>query len=74
MTVVDEAGNNATATTTIDVTLANTTMSPASLNLPTYLLGILLAITALAIGGSVFWLRKPRVANEGNEARALSEN
>jgi flagellar basal body-associated protein FliL len=59
---------------TIAVTLANTNTSPASLNLPTYLLGILLVITALAIGGSVFWLRKPRIANEANEACALSEN
>jgi PKD repeat protein len=72
--VVDAAGNNATATMTIGVTLADTTTSAASLNLPTYLLGILLVITALAIGGSVFWLRKPRIANEGNEAGASSEN
>jgi PKD repeat protein len=73
LTVVDAAGNNATATMTVGV-IADTTTSPASLNLPTYLLGILLVITALAIGGSVFWLRKPRKANEANEAHAVSEN
>ncbi len=74
LTVIDAAGNNATTTMAVNVTLANTDASPASLNLPTYVVGILLVITALAIGGSVFWLRKPRIANEANEAHAVSEN
>ena len=71
--VEDAAGNNATATMTIGVT-ADTTTPATSINLPTYLLGILFVVTALAIGGSAFWLRKPRIAKEGNEARASCEN
>jgi PKD repeat protein len=64
LTVEDAAGLNGTATMTIDVTLTSTNTSSASLNLPTYLIGILSVATVLAIGGSVFWLRKPRMPKE----------
>jgi PKD repeat protein len=68
LTIIDAAGRNATATFTISVAPSNTNTSSTSLNLPTYLLGILSIVTILAFGGSVFWLRKPRKANEANDA------
>jgi PKD repeat protein len=55
LTVGDAAGNNATTTSTIYVAGSNTN---TSINLPSYVLGVLTIITALAIGGSIFWLRK----------------
>lgn len=67
LTVADAAGNNATATFTISVLPSNKNTSSTSLNLPTYLLGILSIVTILALGGSVFWLRKPRINNKANE-------
>jgi len=67
LTIIDAAGNNATATFTISVAPSNKNTSSTSLNLPTYLLGILSIVTILALGGSVFWLRKPRMNNKTNE-------
>ena len=63
LTTVDAAENNATTSTTINVTQASITPTTptTTVTLSTGLLGILLVLTALAIGGSVFWLRKPRI-------------
>jgi PKD repeat protein len=55
LTVGDAAGNNATTTATIYVVGSNVN---ASLNLPSYVLWVLAIITAFALGGSVFWLRR----------------
>lgn len=55
LTVGDAAGNNATTTATIYV--VSTTVN-TSFNVPSYVLWVLVIITAFALGGSVFWLRK----------------
>ena len=60
MTVVDAAGNNATAFLNIEVTSGNALTSTTSIKLNPYILGILSVITALAVGGSVFWFRRRR--------------
>ncbi len=70
LTVIDAAGLNATAIITIGVTSSNTTTSSTSLNLPPYLLAILSIVTVCAIGGSLFWLRKPRTNNKAKDATA----
>jgi PKD repeat protein len=68
LTIIDAAGNNATAIFTVYVGKSTTSASPASLNLPPYLLGILSMVTILALGGSIFWLRRLRMPNEANGA------
>ena len=72
LTVTDAAGMNATTTFAVSVDPSPKTISATSLNLPTYLLGILCLITILALGGSAFWLRKTRTTNQTSNTASTS--